>query len=625
MLGLVAGCGHPLRSALPTIDAVWTEALSRFDGDRDGTISREEYDWFSAKPSDFDVVNTDGGPGIDASELGRYLARTRYRDESDLHVEGAARTPTRTVALRETAPQGGWESALAKRHSRQGARASKSGKDQPPDILLISMDTVRADRLSTYGYARDTTPNLDRLAAAGTTFEQAFNPSNESIFSHAALLAGRYASEVAPFDYRKYVIPKSAVMVQEVLQAYGYETGAFVAGGHVSGDFGTNQGWDQFHSELGFSTFWSSAPRALEWLDDRDGSRPWLLFAHGYDAHRPWQTPGPFHHLYGGPEPSPLAEMLALKAGQSDKLFGHTWFPDLQPSQFRHPGGTFILSPSNYRVAAAFARSGHAGVAVADADLGHLQAHYDAAIATMDFQLGVFLSLAGAAGYLDNALVIVVSDHGEDMMDHGFLNHRTALYDSCVRVPVILAGSGVPRGVRHKGLVDAFDVAATILDAADALPPAGMRGTSLLAQASGSRSGDEGGDKLEPETLYFEGVMDMIAARTTTHKLIANDTRILAPGMIEALEGLKLTDDHFELYDLVSDPREQHNLLSTSGDPAVDPAILAVGETLRARLVGWRRSIVVGRVTDSPAPSKEAIENIRLHGYWEMGEPDPVK
>lgn len=492
--------------------------------------------------------------------------------------------------------------SLESEHPRKGARTG------PPNILLISMDTTRADRLSAYGYGRDTSPNIDRLAAAGTTFEQGFNPSNESIFSHTALLAGRYASEVEVFDYRNYVIPESAETVEEVLQAYGYETAAFVAGGHVSADFGTDQGWDTFHSEPGFSTFWSTGPRALDWLDDRDGTRPWMLFVHGYDAHRPWEAPGPFHHLYGGPAPSVLAEMLALKAGQSDRLFDHTWYPDLQVTQFQHPGGTFILSPASYRLAVAFARQDHKGVAVSDADLDHVQAHYDAAIATMDLQLGIFLSLAGAAGYLDNALVIVVSDHGEDMMDHGFLNHRTGLYDSCVHVPVILAGVGVPRGRREPGLVDALDVAATVLDAAHAVPPAGMRGTSLLARIRG---------EVPPtQTLFFEGVMDMLAARTTTHKLIANDVHITDPAMIDSLEHWPLTDEHFELYDLREDPREQRNLLTGASRAAT---VLVIAGELRTRLVAWRRSLHAPSVhIQSPAPSMEAIEQMRLHGYWEM-------
>ncbi len=601
-LWLSGGCAHPLASAFPTPAALWAEALARFDGDSDGGISREEYAWFGEAQGEFDLLNANGDEEIDAVELGAYLARTRYRKEVDLHVESKARTATRSRAGGKT--EGGWEAALGAPHKRKSARRG------PPDILLISMDTVRADRLSTYGYTRDTSPNLDRLAAVGTTFEHGFNPSNESIFSHTALLSGRFASEVAPFDYRNYVIPEQAMMVQEVLKAYGYETAAFVAGGHVSADFGTNQGWDTFRSELGFSTFWSTAPRALGWLDEREGDKPWLLFAHGYDAHRPWEAPGPFHHLYGGPAPSALAEMLALKAGQSDRLFDHTWYPDLQPSQFRHPGGTFILSPAIYRVALGFARAKRKGVDVSDADLAHIQAHYDASIATMDLQLGIFLSLAGAAGYLDNALVIVVSDHGEDMMDHGFLNHRTGLYDASVRVPVILAGVGVARGVRTPGLVDALDVAATILDAADAVPPVGMRGRSLLGRT---------GDMAPTETLYFEGVMDMIAARTATHKLIANDTHLTDPGMITALQAWALNDAHFELYDLVADPREQTNLLVK---PTAES--LAVAGDLRARLVAWRRSLgPTPGESGGAAPSAEAIEQIRLHGYWEMESEGP--
>lgn len=607
-MAMTWGCSTPFGAGFPTVSAVWAETLARFDRDGDHVISREEYAWFAEntpqKAGEFDAVNTDGGPGIDAAELGAFLANTRYREDRDLHVDGRTRRASKT---RAPGSSGGWEAALAAVHPRKPIRPG------PPNIVLISMDTTRADRLSTYGYKRDTSPNLDRLAARGATFESGFNASNESIFSHAALLAGRYASEIEVFDYRDYVIPSNAEMVQEVLQNYGYETAAFVAGGHVSADFGTDQGWDTFHSEPGFSTFWSTAPRALRWLDERDGTKPWMVFLHGYDAHRPWSTPGPFHHLYGGPQPTPLAEMLSLKAGQSDRLFDHTWYPDLQATQFRHPGGTFILSPASYRVAAAYSAQNHKGVAVSDADLDHIQAHYDASIATMDMQLGLFFALAGGAGYLDHTLIIIVSDHGEDMMDHGFLNHRTGLYDSCVHVPVILAGEGVPAGRREAGLVDAFDVAATVLDAADAMPPVGMRGTSLLERLAGGVPATE--------TLYFEGVMDMLAARTLTSKLIANDVHIADPAMIDTLAGWPINDEHFELYDLVADPREQHNLLHTPDHASPPAAAVKVAEGLRAQLVAWRRSLHAP-VAHAPnaQPSAEAIKQMQLHGYWEMDD-----
>lgn len=147
-----------------------------------------------------------------------------------------------------------------------------------PNIVMVSLDTIRADHTTPYGYARDTTPVLSAVAAQGTTFQQAFSNGNESAYSHGALFSGRYASELADPTYATYAIPNTASLISEALSAYGYRTAAFTAGGHVTADFGFNQGWEQFSAEPSFASLWATTPKALAWIGQQSPQNPGLCF-----------------------------------------------------------------------------------------------------------------------------------------------------------------------------------------------------------------------------------------------------------------------------------------------------------------------------------------------------------
>src|SRR5262245_14018920 len=143
--------------------------------------------------------------------------------------------------------------------------ACTSGTPTPPNVLLVSMDTVRyAD--TSLGGARDTTPNLARLAAIGTSYDNAFAVGNESLYSHAALFTGRYPSEVAFADHKTYALPPNTPTLARILKRYGYATAAFTGGGHIIAAFGFDQGFDQFTAAPGetrFGSFFDSVPLAI--------------------------------------------------------------------------------------------------------------------------------------------------------------------------------------------------------------------------------------------------------------------------------------------------------------------------------------------------------------------------
>ncbi len=479
-------------------------------------------------------------------------------------------------------------------------------KPPHPNVLLISIDTLRADHTTPGGYARDTTPVMAAMAAEGTTFKNAFSQANESAWSHAALMTGRYATELAAPVYATYAIPKDVTLLPEALGAYGYATGAFSAGGHVTGDYGYDQGWDHWSAEPGFGSFFDTGPRAVDWISKVPEGKPWFVFLHGYDAHRPYSRPGPWNHLYAEGDGSPLAETMCKNPCISEMVLKDSLFPDIVPTWFTHSGGDSILDPDTYKRLAAAGKDA-SRVQLTAADKQHIQDHYDGAVRYADTMLGLTLERLEAMGQLEDTVVLLLSDHGEDLLDHGYMNHRTGLFDSCTHVPLVAWGPGFEGGGAVDGLVDARDVAHTILSVAGATPPAGSAGRDLREVRTGASP---------VEAVFAEGVMDMITVRTATHRLVYKEASLLEKDYVATLAATPPDSPHFELYDLTTDPREQTDV------HLADPATTT---TLRDALVAWRKSIRVG--TNAIAPdqvSPEVLADLRKHGYFDNQPDGPI-
>jgi len=474
---------------------------------------------------------------------------------------------------------------------------------RPPNIILVSLDTTRADHTTPYGSVHDTTPTLARLAEQGTLFTQAFSQSNESAYSHGAMFTGRYASELAEPTYATYGLPDQATLVSEALRAYGYRTGMFSAGGHVTRDYGFDQGWDHARFATGFGSIWASGSAAAKWIEGGP-DQPYFVFVHGYDAHRPYSREGFWDHLFADGPGSDVAELLACSPCLSEMVRGDTLYPELVPSWFRHKGGAQVMDPASYD------RLTHppentVRVPVTEADKAHIQAHYDGSLRYSDTLLGTTLARLEAAGKLENTVVIVTSDHGEDLLDHGYMNHRTGLWDTCTRVPLVVWGPGFEGGHTVDSLVEARDVAATVLALAGALPPAGSGGRDLRAVARGESPID---------AVFMEGVMHDVSVRTATHRLLYRGPSLAEADYADQLAAADASE--LVLYDLRSDPTEQTNIASDQ------PAVVA---ELRDRLVAWRRSLKTGAYTlPQDQVSPEAAAAMREHGYWEAGGPPPT-
>ncbi len=599
-MGLTA-CTEEQRPKPARVDKVWLEAMRPFDLDGDGRISVAEYGMPTNGEAPFSAGDQDGDGQLGVEEWVLLLLRQPPRFQRDLRKRREKPVPGQIPIPDPGASEPRGPGELAAYRKLLQRRVVVPVRDGPPNILVVGLDTARADRTTPYGHTRDTTPHLAALAARGVVFEQALANSNESLYSHTNLWTARYASEAARPTYETFVIPDSATTVAEVLQAYGYDTGAFVAGGHLDPDFGHGQGFDTYRTQLGFGSLWSTVPQALEWVDARDPAVPWMAFVHGYDAHAPYGTAAPFgHRYYTGPEPHPTDTLMADRM-LAERIYKRTFYPG-KSVFFHHPRGFRILSTETYSQVAR--RPEGKSMPFLDEDIAHLRDHYDGCLAYADLHLGLLLASLEDRGLLAHTVVLVIGDHGEDLLDHDFVNHRTGLYDSILRVPMIAAGPGFPAGKRIAGMVESLDFLPTLLRVAGAEVPAGSRGRALQDVAAGTAPA--------LEAVFSEGVMDMISVRTVSHKLIARGVALSAPDLVPALAAAPMVAGRFDLFDLQRDPGEHRDLLEKP-----NPEVLALAESLRERLLAWRVDLAIGTAAQDPSRVDPAVaEQLRRHGYW---------
>ncbi len=311
-----------------------------------------------------------------------------------------------------------------------------------PNLLLISLDALRADRLGAYGYARQTTPFLDQLARGGLRFENAFVNTHGTPPSHTTLLSSLYQEshrvsfEHRPDGWSQHRVPDELTMVQELLQEHGYRTLAVTDGGFMTPRLGFGQGFDHFDDEgEGID---SGRHRLLRMLRRHHRpERPSFVFFHTYEVHSPYEPPEGYQDLFGA--------TAGLAATSANLL------------EYRHRARELI-----------------------GADLQHLSAQYDRGLRYTDDVLAELFSELRQIGFLDNCLVIISSDHGEEFGEHGGLLHRLTLFEELLHVPLILSGPGVEEALVDHRLVSTIDIAPTLLAAAGLEAPSWMQGRNLL-------------------------------------------------------------------------------------------------------------------------------------------------
>jgi arylsulfatase A-like enzyme/Tfp pilus assembly protein PilF len=345
--------------------------------------------------------------------------------------------------------------AGCRRERPAGAAAAR------PNVLLVTIDTLRADHLGCYGHAGAATPVLDALSARGVRFLTAIAQVPLTGPSHASILTGRTPLGHGFRDNSGYVIPAEAKTAAEDFRQAGYRTAAFISGFPLDRRFGFDRGFDAYDDHLPKGNDPRRTPyverladattdAALRWLDSpvpAGAAASFFLWVHYYDPHAPYEPP------------PPLAD------------------------RFR-------------------------------------AAPYDGEIAFVDAQLARLLRGLEEKGALAHTVVLLTGDHGEALGEHGEDTHGLFVYDATLRVPWIMSGPGLPAGRTATTVARSIDVLPTLLDYAGLPPAAGVEGRSLRPAAEGREMGDA---PAYAETLYPErefGWAPLHAWRTAKFKLI---------------------------------------------------------------------------------------------------------
>lgn len=419
-------------------------------------------------------------------------------------------------------------------------------------VLLISIDSLRADRLGASGYDRPTSPALDELAGRGTSFTTCVATSPWTPPSHTSMLTGLYPARHGIYhsrdDMRAGVKPLAAL-----LRARGFQTAAIIAADLV---LPCNACRDAFDSVEYFS--WrgdsKSGPEivdrgksvtsaAINWLSKHSSER-FFLFVHYYDVHCDYSPDAEYARLLG-------ADPHRLEVGKTSYLTRRR----LPESRAKMP--------------------------VSAADLKQISRLYDAEIRQLNAQLERLFRHLRTAKLEDRTLVIVTADHGDEFLEHGGFLHGKTMYEELLHVPLLVAGPGIPRGRRVDAVVSLVDIAPTILDATGRPSRAEMDGRSLLPLLEGSSDWQEqvGAQASHRRTKKM--------ARDGNFKLIADRS------------------GREELYDLEHDPGERFNLIDRR------PEVRARLKHLMSELLED-----ADRSPDAtPTLSEEYKERLRILGY----------
>jgi arylsulfatase A-like enzyme len=383
----------------------------------------------------------------------------------------------------------------------------------PPHVVLVVADTLRADRLGPGGSRPSLTPFLDELAKRGTAFSHAYAPSSWTVPSVASLFTSRYPSQhrVSRFESK---MPDSEATLAEALTRAGYTAAGFSANNRLTEKLGYGQGFHLWLTYTGaFVPPYRKAPvragflwnQALRWIDtgwNPERPRPVFLYLQFMDTHTPFDPPPAFRQRAPNPDPGGSLEKSANEKLMALDLDG--------------------LDPDEIAV---------------------LTALYDGEVTYLDAELRRLFAALEERRFLDNAVVVVTSDHGEEFREHGRVLHGFALYEESVRVPLLMVGPGIREGRVIEQPVSLIDLAPTLLDLAGVPPHASFEGRSLEPLLRG-----DAGSGSPPSDVLLELVDKGEEADTRGHAwgLVRGSTKLLVD-----------PEGRSEHYDLGRDPAER--------------------------------------------------------------------
>jgi arylsulfatase A-like enzyme len=401
---------------------------------------------------------------------------------------------------------------LASLHSPGHEQAPVPAAATNTNVIIYLIDALRADHLGCYGYSRAISPNLDSFAEDCLLFPNTMAQSSWTKPAVSSLLSG-LNPVVHGVSSARSVLPQEVTTMAELLQAAGYTTSAVVSNGVVSGRYGFSQGFDSFEhlpeqhrSQQVHHLSDRVNEAAFDWLEQRDRSRPFLLYLHTSDPHSPYTPPARFRQQLASFVTDPE---LGLRA---------------------HVRG---LDKRRERIPAHEVRA--------------ITALYDAEIAFNDSSFGIFIDRLKALDLYDSSLIVVLGDHGEELYDHGRWRHSYSLFQELLRVPLMIK---LPQqemaGRKPDTIARQIDILPTILDELGLPCPAGIEGRSLITAATAPAAA--------PATFAW---LDT-----------SRDLRAVLVGDLKLIEYHRYDRPHppVALYDLSTDPGERTNLAEHNQD-----------------------------------------------------------
>ena len=456
-----------------------------------------------------------------------------------------------------------------------------------PNILLITIDALRADRLGCYGGKRPTSPKLDALAADSVLFTHAISQGPGTPTAFAALLSGRYVSSGSD----RGRCGADRVLWSQMLQRHGCQCACIQTSRFLSTEFGYNKGYDFFDQSFlpllvntrpdrkGWRAWPNRIPKPVSWpvrqglkalnkvlyrqaalpasvvtrkivawmRSHRDAERPFFLFAHYEDVHEPYAPPAKYVGMFAP----------------------------------HRPDARKLMSKGRYR-------PGH----LSWDEVEDLKRVYDAGIRWVDGWLGILFDYLRQDGLYDDTLIIITADHGEAFNEHGFVSHQPLLYNELLRVPLLMklpgnrhAGARVGDPVRH------IDVVPTVLQTVGVETPRSLDGLSLLPVLEGSGPGPR---FCVSEAYRQQKALRYVAVQDCSWKLIRRE--------------IDTPEPFHELFHLEADPGERHNLYAARPAP-----LAALEEALKAHLA----SRYGGELEAAPSTSEIQRDRLRALGYVE--------